>query len=55
MSDYIHRAGRVGRVGSHNPGQVTSYVTYKWEVDLLWHIEVSILLVIGVNRVDWFV
>lgn len=40
MSDYLHRAGRVGRVSSKNHGQVTSFVTYSWEVDLLWHIEV---------------
>ena len=42
MSDYIHRAGRVGRVGSKHMGHVTSLVTYAWDVDLLWKIEVSI-------------
>ena len=41
MSDYIHRAGRVGRVGSKHMGHVTSLVTYAWDVDLLWKIEVS--------------
>ncbi|XP_076099302.1 putative ATP-dependent RNA helicase DDX28 [Mytilus galloprovincialis] len=41
MSDYIHRAGRVGRVGSKYQGLVTSFVTYAWEVDLLWNIETA--------------
>ena len=42
-SDYIHRAGRVGRVGSMNKGFVLSFVSQKWEVDLLWKLEVSYL------------
>ncbi|KAK7103115.1 probable ATP-dependent RNA helicase DDX28 [Littorina saxatilis] len=42
VSDYLHRAGRVGRVGSHTSGLVTSFVTHKWEVDLLWQIEISV-------------
>ncbi|XP_046579883.1 probable ATP-dependent RNA helicase DDX28 [Haliotis rubra] len=41
VSDYIHRAGRVGRVGSHTSGQVTTFITKKWEVDLLWQIETA--------------
>ena len=41
MSDYIHRVGRIGRVGSIQGGLVTSYVCKAWEVDLLWHIEVN--------------
>ena len=39
ISDYIHRVGRVGRVGS-SPGFVLNFVTYKWDVELLWKIEV---------------
>ncbi len=41
MSDYIHRAGRVGRVGSKNSGHVTSFIVHKWDVDLVNKIEVS--------------
>ena len=40
MSDYIHRAGRVGRVGSSPSSMAISFVAHKWEVDLLWKIEV---------------
>ena len=42
MSDYVHRAGRVGRVSSKTNGLVTSFVTHMWDVDLLWKIEVRI-------------
>lgn len=41
MSDYIHRAGRVGRVGSNHDCHVTSFVTNPWDVDLLWKIEIA--------------
>ena len=40
MSDYIHRVGRVGRVGSEGAGRVISFIQHKWEVNLLWKIEV---------------
>ncbi|XP_063603489.1 probable ATP-dependent RNA helicase DDX28 [Penaeus indicus] len=39
MSDYIHRCGRTGRVGSHLTGQVTSFVHRPQEVELLQKIE----------------
>ncbi|KAL8619700.1 hypothetical protein ACOMHN_025786 [Nucella lapillus] len=41
VSDYIHRAGRVGRVGSHHTGVVTSFVSHNWEVETLWQIEIA--------------
>ncbi|KAK6182289.1 hypothetical protein SNE40_010004 [Patella caerulea] len=41
MSDYIHRVGRVGRVGAPNSGHVTSLISQKWDVDLLWKIEIA--------------
>ncbi|KAL4238390.1 hypothetical protein ACF0H5_003099 [Mactra antiquata] len=41
ISDYIHRVGRVGRVGSKLAGQVTSFVIHVWEVDLVWKIEIA--------------
>ncbi|NWJ05325.1 DDX28 helicase, partial [Crypturellus undulatus] len=39
LQDYLHRAGRVGRVSSKSPGTVVSFVTYRWEVDLVRKIE----------------
>ncbi|XP_033101138.1 probable ATP-dependent RNA helicase DDX28 [Anneissia japonica] len=39
MSDYIHRVGRVGRVGSHDNGHVTNFIVHKWDVDLVHKIE----------------
>lgn len=41
ISDYIHRIGRVGRVGSPGVCFAVSFVTYKSDVDLLWKIETS--------------
>ncbi|XP_007664147.2 probable ATP-dependent RNA helicase DDX28 [Ornithorhynchus anatinus] len=41
LQDYIHRAGRVGRVGSVAPGSVISFVTHRWDVDLVQKIELS--------------
>ena len=41
ISDYIHRGGRVGRVGSHGTGTVHNYISKIYEVELLWEIEVS--------------
>lgn len=38
-SDYIHRSGRVGRVGQNENGTVTSLISRKWEVPLLMQIE----------------
>ncbi|XP_038073292.1 probable ATP-dependent RNA helicase DDX28 [Patiria miniata] len=39
MSDYIHRVGRVGRVGGSSGDHVTSFVVHKWDVDLVRKIE----------------
>ena len=41
MSDYIHRTGRVGRVGSEGTGIVHNYISRGYEVDLVWKIEVN--------------
>ncbi|XP_054026208.1 probable ATP-dependent RNA helicase DDX28 [Dryobates pubescens] len=38
---YLHRAGRVGRVGSKVPGAVVSFVTHRWDVDLVRKIETA--------------
>ena len=41
-SDYIHRAGRVGRVGTKHRRRlpmVYSLVSHKWEVEVLWTLE----------------
>lgn len=40
MSDYIHRVGRVGRIGQKAFAKVTTLVSQKYEVDLIWRIEV---------------
>ncbi|XP_068941792.1 probable ATP-dependent RNA helicase DDX28 [Petaurus breviceps papuanus] len=41
LQDYIHRAGRVGRVGSQLPGSVLSFVTHRWDVELVQKIELA--------------
>lgn len=41
LQDYIHRAGRVGRVGSKVPGTVISFVTHPWDVSLVQKIELA--------------
>ncbi|XP_021367944.1 probable ATP-dependent RNA helicase DDX28 isoform X2 [Mizuhopecten yessoensis] len=41
VSDYIHRSGRVGRVGSKDGGRVVSFATQKWDVKLIWNIETA--------------
>lgn len=41
LQDYIHRAGRVGRVGSEVPGSVISFVTHPWDVSLVQKIELA--------------
>ncbi|XP_059848784.1 probable ATP-dependent RNA helicase DDX28 [Hypanus sabinus] len=41
LCDYIHRSGRVGRVGSKVLGTVISFVTHPWDVELVQKIETS--------------
>ncbi|XP_008063930.1 probable ATP-dependent RNA helicase DDX28 [Carlito syrichta] len=41
LQDYIHRAGRVGRVGSEVPGTIISFVTHPWDVRLVQKIELA--------------
>ncbi|XP_072492238.1 probable ATP-dependent RNA helicase DDX28 [Notamacropus eugenii] len=41
LQDYIHRAGRVGRVGSEVLGSVLSFVTHRWDVELVQKIELA--------------
>ncbi|XP_063044971.1 probable ATP-dependent RNA helicase DDX28 [Engraulis encrasicolus] len=40
-TDYIHRAGRVGRAGGQADGQVLSFVTHKWDVELVQKMEIA--------------
>ncbi|XP_053347500.1 probable ATP-dependent RNA helicase DDX28 [Clarias gariepinus] len=40
-TDYIHRAGRVGRAGSSGGGHVLSFVTHLWDVELVQSIETA--------------
>ncbi|CAF4706502.1 unnamed protein product, partial [Rotaria magnacalcarata] len=39
ISDYIHRAGRVGRIGSKHPGKISSFVTQPHDISLAQQIE----------------
>lgn len=39
--DYIHRAGRVGRAGGVEDGEVLSFVTHAWDVELVQKIEIA--------------
>ncbi|XP_075044919.1 putative ATP-dependent RNA helicase DDX28 [Mixophyes fleayi] len=41
LQDYLHRAGRVGRVGSECQGSVVSFVTHAWDVELVQKIETA--------------
>lgn len=41
LHDYLHRVGRVGRIGSQFPGTAISFVTHRWDVDLVRKIETS--------------
>ncbi|KAG9260897.1 putative ATP-dependent RNA helicase DDX28 [Astyanax mexicanus] len=40
-TDYIHRAGRVGRAGGSAGGHVLSFVTHPWDVELVQTIETA--------------
>ncbi|KAJ0047297.1 hypothetical protein NL108_004540 [Boleophthalmus pectinirostris] len=41
LADYIHRAGRVGRAGGEEHGEVLSFVTHPWDVELVQKIETA--------------
>ena len=49
VSDYIHRIGRVGRVRSTGSCFALSFVSYKWDVELLWKIEVVLSVAVFQN------
>lgn len=40
-TDYIHRTGRVGRAGGVQDGEVLSFVTHPWDVELVQKIETA--------------
>ncbi|KAM9860731.1 putative ATP-dependent RNA helicase DDX28 [Aulostomus maculatus] len=40
-TDYIHRVGRVGRAGGVEDGEVLSFVTHPWDVELVQKIETA--------------
>ena len=44
MSDYIHRCGRTGRVGSKGKSLVTNFIQNPHDVKLAQSIEVQIYL-----------
>ncbi|KAG7261267.1 hypothetical protein CRUP_005268 [Coryphaenoides rupestris] len=41
LTDYIHRAGRVGRAGGVQEAEVLSFVTHPWDVELVQALETS--------------
>lgn len=41
LEDYLHRAGRVGRIGSESNGIVVSFVSHVWDVELVQKIETA--------------
>nr|XP_060644103.1 probable ATP-dependent RNA helicase DDX28 [Anolis sagrei ordinatus] len=41
LHDYLHRVGRAGRIGSTFPGTAVSFVTHRWDVDLVRKIETA--------------
>ncbi|TRY56514.1 hypothetical protein DNTS_015663 [Danionella cerebrum] len=41
QTDYIHRAGRVGRAGGKEGAEVLSFVTHPWDVALVQKIEMA--------------
>ncbi|KAK7913656.1 hypothetical protein WMY93_013867 [Mugilogobius chulae] len=41
LADYIHRAGRVGRAGGEEDGEVLNFVTHPWDVELVQKIEAA--------------
>ena len=40
-ADYLHRSGRLGRLGSSGTGVIINFVQHKWEVEKVQEIEVS--------------
>ncbi|XP_013860000.1 putative ATP-dependent RNA helicase DDX28 [Austrofundulus limnaeus] len=40
-TDYLHRAGRVGRAGGVEHGEVLSFVTHPWDVERVQNIETA--------------
>ncbi|CAN2391823.1 mitochondrial large ribosomal subunit assembly, partial [Pristimantis euphronides] len=41
LEDYLHRAGRVGRIGSEANCFIVSFVTHVWDVELVQNIETA--------------
>lgn len=55
IADYLHRVGRVGRLGSASRGStglVTNFIVTRSDVDLVWNIERSIRLGVELEHVD---
>ena len=52
VANYLHRAGRTGRVGSHAGCKVTSFVVFKPDVALVQNLERSVRLSKPLENVD---
>lgn len=46
MADYIHRCGRIGRIGSPENSHITNFVSGYHEIEMVQKIEVSYLLIL---------
>lgn len=52
VSDYIHRCGRVGRVGSSLSSHATSFVTFAYEAPMVREIEEAARRTAALNNVN---
>lgn len=55
LADYVHRVGRIGRVGSKRKCEVTSFVRRRWEVKHVNSVEVLPRLSSFIIRFMYFV
>ncbi|CAI9729684.1 Hypothetical predicted protein [Octopus vulgaris] len=52
VSDYIHRVGRVGRLGSNATSEVISLVAHKYEVEIVWLLEMAARKMTQIHNVN---
>jgi superfamily II DNA/RNA helicase len=52
VSDYIHRSGRTGRIGTHGDCLVSTLVSFKPDVRMLQDLEMALRLNKPIDSVD---
>jgi len=52
VSDYIHRSGRTGRIGSKHDSLVTTFVSFKPDVHMVKRLEYALRLNRAIDSVD---